>query len=325
MYRIKFAICILLVLSFTLLCGCGEGKLTEWFSSVKPQASVKQEPLPEQVEGTVLASVNSRIITLEDFNARIQTINSGIETSPDIPDSVKANYLIKTVEGKKNILGQMVETELFIGEAIARGLDKDPELLKAVRAIKEQILLNKLIEAEKARVAVTTKEIENYYNSYKDIFIIPEERRLSMIVVPSEQKAKEVKIALLQGGAFAALARDNSTDESAKNGGDIGFIVQKSVLPQPDKKMMFEKFEQEAFGLELNKPSAIFKGPDGYYIIEAREIKPARQRLLSEVYNDIQQGLTLKKQEEALKSLIGNLRRGANIIVYDVLLKEQDD
>ena len=222
MYRIKFAVCTLLVLSLTSLCGCGEGKLTEWFSSVKPQASVRQAPMPEQVKGTVLASVNSRIITLEDFNARIQTINSGIEASPDIPESVKANYLIKTEEDKKRILEQMVETELFIGEAIVRGLDKDPELLKAVRAIKEQILLNKLIEAEKARVAVTTKEIENYYNSYKDIFIIPEERRLSMIVVPSEQKAKEVKIALLQGGAFAALARDNSTDESAKNGGDIG-------------------------------------------------------------------------------------------------------
>lgn len=318
----KVVFSLLLVLSLTSLCGCGEGKLAEWFSSVKPQTSVKQEPLPEQVEGTVLASVNSRIITLEEFNQRIQTINSGIEASPDIPESVKANYLIKTEEDKKRILEQMVETELFIGEAIARGLDKDPELLKAVRAIKEQILLNKLIEAEKARVAVTTKEIENYYNSYKDIFIIPEERRVSMIVVPSEQKAKEVKIALLQGGTFAALARDNSTDESAKNGGDIGFIVQKSVLPQPGKKTMFEKFEQEAFGLELNKPSAIFNGPDGYYIIEPREIKPARQRLLSEVYNDIQQGLTLKKQEEALKALIGNLRRGANIIVYDELLKE---
>ena len=33
--------------------------------------------------------------------------------------------------------------------------------------------------------------------------------------------------------------------------------------------MMFAKFEEVAFDLELNKPSTIFKGPDGFYIIKA--------------------------------------------------------
>lgn len=322
MYRIKFTIYILLALSFTSLCGCAEDKLPAWLKFIKPKPEVEQRTMPEGTKGTILASINARIITLEDFNERIQTLNEGIEASPDIPEQVKANYLIQTEEDKKRILEQMVETELFVAEAIERGLDKDPDLLKAIRAIKEQILLNKLFEAEKASIVVTTKEIENYYNSYKDVFTIPEERKVAMIVAPNEAKAKEVMIALLQGGDFAALARDNSVDETASSGGDIGFIVQKSPLPQPGKKTMFEKFEQEAFELELNKPSAIFQGPDGYYIIEATEIKPARERLLSEVYNDIQEGLMLKKQDEALKALIGNLRKTANVIVHDELLRE---
>lgn len=310
----------LLVLGLTMLYGCGEGGAPNWFKFGQPKPKVEKEPKLEEIKGTVLSSANGRIITLEDFNNRIQAYNAEIQASKDIPDSVKPGYLIKTVEDKKRLLDGMVERELLVAEAIARGLDKDKELLQAVKALKEQLLFARLIELEKAKVGVTTKEAEDYYNLYKDVFTIPEERRVGMIVVPSEEKAKEILILLLQGGDFATLARDNSTDESASQGGDIGFIVRKSPFPQPEKKMMFKKFEEVAFALELNKASAVFKGTDGCYIIKVIEIKEARQMLLSEVYEDIQQGLLLKKQDDALKTLIGNLRKTANIIMHDNLL-----
>lgn len=311
---------IWIVLGLTALAGCGEGGI-KWFQFGKPQPQV--EPEPEAVEGTVLATVNSRVITLEDFNKRIETFNRGVEASKDIPDSVKANYLIKTGEDKQGLLSGIVERELLISEAIDRGLGEDKDLLRAVEDLKEQYLFAKMIELEKAKVSVASKEVENFYNSNKAAFAVPEEKKVSMIVVPTESRANELLILLLQGQDFAALARDNSIDqESAKKGGDIGFIVRKSPFPQPDKKTMFEKFEQVAFALELNKPSTAFNGPDGYYIVKVTEVKEARQMLLSEVYQDIEQGLLLKKQEEALQALLGNLRKAASITVHDELLKE---
>jgi len=312
---------MLLVLSFAL-CGCGEGP--GWFGRGKlgRPKPVEREPRVEEVEGTLLVSVNGRRITLEDFNSRIQAYNNEIQASRDIPDSVKPDYLIKTVEDKKRLLDNMVERELLIAEAIDRRLDKDKDLLRAIKALKEQLLFAKLIEREKANVTVTTKEVEEYYNLYRDAFSIPGERRVSMIVLPTEGRAKEALIALLQGGDFAALAQSSSTDKSAAQGGDIGFIVRKMPFPQAGKKTMFEKFEEVAFTLELNELSAIFKGPGGFCIIKVTEIKEPRQRLLSEVYNDIQQGLLLKKQEEALKVLIGNLRKSSNVVVHEELLKE---
>jgi parvulin-like peptidyl-prolyl isomerase len=252
----------------------------------------------------------------------LEAYNSEVQASKDIPDSVKENYLIKTLEDKKRLLEGMVERELLIAEAIDRGLDKDKELREAIKALKEQLLFAKVVEAEKGKVNVTTDEVENYYNLYKDAFAIPEERKASIIVLPTEQKAKEILIRLLQGENFAALARENSTDKSAGSGGDIGFIVRKLPFPQDDKKTMFKRFEEVAFSLELNRPSAVFKGPDGHYIIKVTQIKEARQKLLSEVYNDIQQGLLLKKQDDSLKTLVGNLRKSGNIIVHDELLKD---
>lgn len=318
--KTKLAISIVLVLSFAVLSGCGEGKTPAWFKFGQPK--VEKAPEPEAVEGTVLTLVAGRTITLEDFTARIEAYNSEIQASKDIPDSVKSNYLIKTVEDKKRLLEGMVERELLIAEAIDRGVDKDKDLLQAVKALKEQLLFAKLVEVEKAKVKVTTKEVENYYNLYKDAFAIPEERKVSAVVLPSEARAKEILIMLLQGADFTTLAKENSTDESAGSGGDIGFIVKTLPFPQPDKKTMFKKFEEITFSLELNKPSAIFQGPGGQYIIKVTEIKPARQMLFSEVYKDIEQGLLLKKQDDSLKTLVGNLRKSGNIIIHDELLKD---
>lgn len=311
-----------LILVLIIFSGCGEGRVPEWFKFGRPK-KVEEKPLEEEIEGTVLASINGRVITLEEFNDLIEAYNSEIQASRDIPESVKPTYLIKTEEDKKRRLERMIERELLIAEAIERGLDKEKDLVQAVKTLKEQLLLAKIIEVEKARIDVPAREVEEFYELYKEAFKIPEERRVSMIVVPTESRAKEILIQLLQGANFAVLAGQHSTDEnSKKRGGDIGFIVRKTAFPQPEKKTMFKKFEEVAFSLELNKPSTIFRGPGGFYIIKVTEIKEARQKLLSEVYDDIREGLMLKKQEEALQTLIGNLRKGANIIIHDELLKE---
>ena len=96
--------------------------------------------------------------------------------------------------------------------------------------------------------------------------------------------------------------------------------------PQVQPPLATEKagpaLEEIAFALELNEPSTVFKGPEGFYIIKVTEIKEERQRLLSEVYSDIEQGLMLQKQEEAYNTMVGNLRKSASILIHDNLLKE---
>lgn len=311
---------LFLVVSLAVLNGCGEGKTPAWLK-FGPKKEVKNAPQAQR-SGTVLASIEGRVITLEDFNSRIEAFNKEVQASPQIPDSVKDTYLIKKIEDKQNLLQRMIERELLIAEAMERGLNKDKEVQQAITAMEEQLLFAKIVDAERLKVRVDAEEVKNYYNSYKDAFAVPEERRISMILLPGEDKAKEVLIQLLQGGDFSTLARDNSIDAGAASGGDMGFIVQTSAFPQPDKKTMFKQFEEMAFSLELNKPSAIFQGPGGSYIIKVTEIKEARERSLSEVYKDIEQGLMLKKQEDTLNALIGNLRKSGDIVVHEELLRK---
>lgn len=314
----KVLLALLLVVNLIMLSSCD--RLPNWLK-LGGSRSQEQQLESGEIVGTILFSVNGRTITLEEFNRRIEAYNSEIEVAKDIPESVKSTYLIKDAADKKRLLDGMVERELVIAEALDRGMDQDAELLKSMKALKEELLFVKLVEAEKEKVKVGSREIENYYNQRKDAFKIPEERRVSMIMLPSETRAKEILIQLLQGTDFANLARDNSTDKSANAGGDINFIVQKQPVPQPDKKTMFKKFEEIAFSLELNKPSTVFKGPGGFYIIKITEIKDSRQLLLSEVYQTINDGLQLQKQEQTLQKLIDNLRKSGNIIVHSELVE----
>ncbi|MBN3038962.1 MAG: peptidylprolyl isomerase [Candidatus Omnitrophica bacterium] len=314
-------ISLVLVLGVLGFCGCDN--LPEWLQFGRSKQTYVPPVTEERVEGTILATVNGRIITLEEFNEYINAYNQQIQASRDIPADVKQEYMLTAYEQKKPILDSMVERELMIAEALDRGYDKNKEILNAVKALKEQLLYAKMIAASQENLSASAQEVEAYYNIYRDYFVIPEERRVSMISVASEDKANEILIQLLQGANFAALARQNSTDKSASKGGDIDFIVRKTVLTPPDKQTMFEKFEEVAFSLELNKPSTVFKGPSGYYIIKVTEIKEASQRPLSEVYAAIEQDILLKKQEEILVNLIGNLRKAGNITVYDNLLRNQ--
>ena len=86
------------------------------------------------------------------------------------------------------------------------------------------LLVVSLIKQEADKISVTSKEIEDYYNTYKDQLKEPEEISIREIVLATEQEAKDVLVQLLQGADFATLANARSTSKSAKNGGDLGFV-----------------------------------------------------------------------------------------------------
>lgn len=319
-------ILVIMLCSLVFIVGCGENT-PSWlkFGPKTPQTPQAQTPLTpsaEEVQGTVLASINGRTITLEEFNEYINAYNAEVQAS-EYPEDVKQSYMLTALEDKKRILDGMVERELIIAEAILRGYKKDKQVTDAIKALQEQLLFAKLIEEERQKIGVTQQEIESFYTTNINAFVIPGERRVSEIVVPSEDRAKEILIQLLQGADFSVLARQYSTDkQSAQKGGDIGFIVRAAYTVEGDgQKTMFPAFEEMAFSLELNKSSTFIKGPSGYYLIKVTNIKETTQKPLTEVYNNIEQVLLLQKQEAAFETLVGNLRKLGVITIREELLR----
>ncbi len=318
--KTKWIILIVLPALF-LLVGCEKLpdflRFDRYFTSQeKAEKAVSKEPAAGKVvpaaKGPVLARANDRIITLDDFN----------ETFEALPQEIKDAYL-KSPQGKIGFLYELVDRELLIEEALDRKLDQSQEVVKLIKDFKSQVLYNKVLSMEVEKIKTTPEEVTDYYNSFKADFTQPEEREVRVIVLPNEADTRTVLIQLLEGGDFAALAREKSIGPNKSDGGKIGFIVKKTPLTPADKKTVFPKFEELAFSLDAGATSNIFKGPQGYYIIKVDKIKAPIQQPLSERWNDIEEALQLTKQRQVLIGLLNRLREEAKPYeVHDDLLTD---
>lgn len=292
-----FVFSIALVLS---LSGCDF--INNLFPAKKPPKGVIVTAGPA-VKGTVVAMVNNMPITLESLNEDISAYNSLVPAD-------KPEARITSREQKLNYLkNDMIRRMLLYQDGLARGIGRDEAILQDLEKAKQQLILLELGKKLTENVDVSSKEIEDYYNTYKEQLREPEKRQIREIVVSTEQEGKDILIQLLQGADFATIAKDRSKAASAKNGGDLGFII-------PGKK--FVQFDSIAFGtLEAGKVSSVFKGPDGYYIVKMEAKSGGEQKTLAQLWDDIKRMLIFLKQQQNIEDLVSKLSREARIEIYE--------
>jgi peptidyl-prolyl cis-trans isomerase C len=276
--------------------------------SSAPKAAVsEQTPV---VQGTVLAKVNGAVITVEDFDEKVKNIQAA---SPETK--------IDTLNAKKDFLNNLVTQELVVQEARQRGIDKKKEIRDAIEEFKKNVIARQLVMDETRGIIVQESEINDFYNTYKkQYFTTPSQTMVREIVLPTEAAAKEALISILQGGDFAAIAKEKSTGSSAANGGYVGEVKKGS---KPDKYL------EVVSTLEAGQVSPIFKGTDGFYIVKAEEKKGGVTYVLTDkipgseltVHDYVNNILLQQKQEERIKTLTDKLRSEAKIDVKDDLLR----
>jgi peptidyl-prolyl cis-trans isomerase C len=261
-----------------------------------------------QPRGVVVAKVDNISIGLDDLNDEIELYNANVPL--ESPESK-----ITTKEQKINYLkNEVIRRALIYQNALDKGLDRNEEVRQAVEKNKRDLLVMQDVKDVTKNISVTSKEVEDYYNTYKEQLKEPEERQISEIVVNTEQEAKDLLIQLLQGADFAALARSNSKALSAKDGGNLGFM-------QKGKKSA--QFDLAAFSdtLDAGKISSIFKTSDGYSIIKLEAKRGGKEKPLSGIWDDINRYLISMKQQQAIDDLIGKLSRDAKIEVSEGEIK----
>lgn len=278
--------------------------------AAKKKAEVRTAVQSEVIEakGPVVAKVNNIAISLDDLNDDITLYNANVPV--DRPE-----LKIVTKEQKLNYLkNEAIRRVLIYQHALDKGLERSDEVRQAVEKNKRDIMVVQDIKDITKSITVTSKEVEDYYNNYKEQLKEPEERQISEILVGSEQEARDILIQLLQGVDFATLARNSSKSPSAKDGGDLGFI-------QKGKKSA--QFDAVAFAdsLEAGKISSIFKTPDGYSILRLEAKRGGKQKPLAEMWDDINRGLVFLKRQQAVEELIGKLSRDAKIEVFEGEIK----
>jgi parvulin-like peptidyl-prolyl isomerase len=258
------------------------------------------------VKGKVVAKVNDFSIGLDDLNQDIEVYNTMVPAgSPELKISTRENK----IDYLKN---EMVRRTLLYQAALNRKLDKSQDFIDALQKAKLELLVLALVKQEVKKIEITSQEIEDHYNTYKDQLKSPEEINISEIVVPYESEAKDILVKLLKGEDFASLAKNLSKGKSADVNGSLGFI---------SKEALFKEMADIVSTLPVGQVSGVFKGPEGYYIIKIEARRGGEQMTLDQARDDIKRGLTFIKQQQRIEEVIAKLARQSKIEVYEKEVK----
>jgi len=114
-------------------------------------------------------------------------------------------------------------------------------------------------------------------------------------------KALEIRRKIVQGAAFADLARAESDDMgSSAKGGDLGFVKRGQTMPS---------FEDAAFALPLGELSQPAKTTYGYHIIKVEEKKPTR------TFEELRPELEKNLANEASRKFVEDLKTKTKVVI----------
>ena len=212
---------------------------------------LKAEMLEQMVNDRVLLLAAQKDTTIE-------------VTSREVEESVK--------EQLDRVKSEFTEEE-FKAQLKAEGLTES-ELKKRYREqTKEKMMTDRLIGTKLSKVSVSTREVKDFYETYKDsIPDQPEAVKLSHILLeigPSSEtldslrsRAEGIRDMAAGGEDFARLASTYSDDPSGERGGDLGLFKKGDMIP---------KFEEVAFALNPGEISDVVETRFGYHIIKVEE------------------------------------------------------
>ncbi len=253
------------------------------------------------MENKIVAQVDDRKITLED-------VKKALVYSPK-----EHQEALKTIDGKKGLLNQMVIQEMVYLNAIEKKYDQEEafitemENLKAVKL--KEYGINKILNG----VELTEEEIRVFYDGHKESFKTEETARASHILVDSEEEAEKLLKEIKEGKDFAKTAEVYSKCPSKANGGDLGFFSRGKMVPE---------FEEAALNLNPGEISGIVKTQFGYHIVKLIEKKEPENLKYEQVRNKISDYLLGQKRNVAFSQKTEELRKQYKIEVNDELLNE---
>jgi peptidyl-prolyl cis-trans isomerase C len=306
-------------------------------AGVVPGTPAAPKPVPAQLPD-VLAKVNGVDVKKTDFDRLLRDMELGQgPIPPDRRDEVLRatldrliTYTLLSQEAKSR---QVTATDPEIDERMSQMRKQFPDEAAFKKALGERnmtierlredtrdnLVISKMMESEVAATpGASDAEAQEFYEKNPDKFKQPEQVRASHILIrvdekadaAQKQKARATAEALLKrvkaGEDFAKLAKENSADGSAAQGGDLNYFGRGAMLPA---------FDEAAFALKPGEISEIVTTQFGYHIIKVTDRKEASTVSLDQVSERVKQFLSGQKKQQKADEFINALKQKSKIEV----------
>lgn len=253
----------------------------------------------------VVARIGGEEITLEEFERRIEGL---------VPF---ARVRVQSLERQKEFLTSLVQFEVLADVAEREGYGTS---LEARHAMKER--LRKLLEAELGRESVSAgelseQELEAYFETHREEFRMPEERRLTRVVAASEEAARELRRRFEEEFAVGATGEERGVkfmefafrhSEDRKTGDRRGLV---GVFAEGSEEFRGE----QAFEMEPYQVRGPAEWEDGFELLMVTGVSPATEASFEEVESEVRTLLVDARRKEARRNFVEALRDVATIEV----------
>lgn len=226
-----------------------------------------------------------------------------------IPPEIRAVTLAKP-QSVLQLSNNLIVRRLLAAEAEAAGIANEPTTQSALQIARDRVLSDILFarmdEANKpARQVVEGIALLNYKADPRR-FDLPEEYGASHILIRSETpgakaKAQGILAELKAGADFATVAREQSQDTNAKDGGDLGFFPAGQMVAPFDAAVQKMKTPGEL--------SDVVETQFGYHIIKFTGRRPAGVRPFEQVKEPLMREAEAKILQDRRLAHVQELQR----------------
>lgn len=235
-----------------------------------------------------IAAVNGKNITQKQYQAYLKQRQAQSKNPNQAPINRQA------------LIDELINREVLLQEAKKLKLNKNKQILAQLKQQKSNLMIQLLLSKSPAAKPVSDKELKEVYDAQIGN-TDPTEYKTRHILVAEQATAKKLIEDLNDGASFEETAKKESTDASAKEGGQLEWLT--SVQMGPDFSKAVVKLKK---GTHTQSP---VKTRFGYHIVKLEDSRKRERPKFEDVKEQIRP-LILNKR---LQNYVIKLREKAKI------------
>ena len=265
-------------------------------------------PGPAADDSTVLAMVGGTPITL----ASLQIIAA--QNGHDLTDPTQAKLALRDA----------VNLELLAAEAIARGYQNDPDIVRYVKTQSvKKLLLDTVDAADRQSERPAESELRTYYEANLAEFTSPtlaRARVLALLKRPGKETAFQEKLDAVQAAIaanqlpFSELTTRFSDDPVARNQAGLTPWL---VMGEPSKQFPDVLLDAVFASTDLTKVAGPIAHNDWIYFVQLTERREGMAKSFEEAEADIARRLHRQKRLQDYDRYVSQLEEKAEVRVFE--------
>lgn len=212
--------------------------------------------------------------------------------------------------GIRQFLVERIMNEVSSDVVRKSGIENDPEVARALKAKKEEIMVSLLYDdVINKQTVVSKEEIKNYYDGNIESFHNPEKRKFGVILTGDIETAQQAYRELRDGKSFRTVMLSYSVDSEAKvNNGETAELA-RGEQPELDPV----GFSLRAVG-DVSEP---FQTSRGWMVLKLIERIDEKYFSLEEAEARIEGAIKQQKNDDRLKEMLAKWKEEVGVVIHE--------